>query len=104
MRYLERSPTCDYVSSFLGHNSDGKYFVTASKLGYSCETKPRRIVVFIETGSNGQVTPVNDVEIVDVACGANHTVSLQQVQFSPCHVEFILCKLDVSSTSYRQIS
>ena len=38
--------------------------------------KPRRVPVFIEKTRDGQVLPVRDVEIVDVACGASHTVSV----------------------------
>ena len=44
-------------------------------MGYSCETKPRRVQVFIEKLRDGQILPVNEVEVVDVACGVNHTVS-----------------------------
>lgn len=73
----------DFVSSVLliaddlmytGHNSDGKYFVTSNKLTYNCELKPRKVVVFIEKGRDGHLKPINDVEVQDVACGANHTV------------------------------
>lgn len=59
---------------FSGHNTDGKYFVSSNKLAYSSETRPRRIHVFTEKGRDGHVTPVNDVEIDDIACGLNHAV------------------------------
>jgi len=58
-----------------GHNTDGKYFVTASKLGFSCETRPRRVMVFIEKSRDGVVSAVTDVEVHDVVCGQNHVVS-----------------------------
>lgn len=44
-------------------------------MGYQCETKPRRVQLFIERTRDGQVLPVQDVEILDVACGVNHVVS-----------------------------
>ena len=58
-----------------GHNTDGKYFVTSNKLSFKCETVPRKVNVFIEKGRDGQVSPVTDVEIRDVAAGINHSVS-----------------------------
>ena len=66
-----------------GHNTDGKYFVTNSKLGFSCETRPRRVIVFIEKTRDGIVSAVTDVEVRDVVCGANHVVSWLFVQFLP---------------------
>ena len=59
---------------FAGHNTDGKYFVTSSKLTFSCELKPRRVHVFTEKTRDAHISPVNDVEAVDIACGQNHTV------------------------------
>lgn len=59
----------------LGHNTDGKYFVTSNKLSYQFETSARRIPVFVECTKGGHPRPVPDVQIVDVACGNNHTVS-----------------------------
>ncbi|KAF4532598.1 hypothetical protein B566_EDAN013376 [Ephemera danica] len=58
----------------LGHNSDGKYFVTCNKLGFACETKPKRIMFYVEKGRDGHTQPVDDVEIRELACGTNHTV------------------------------
>ncbi|KAG8227165.1 hypothetical protein J437_LFUL001709, partial [Ladona fulva] len=57
----------------LGHNTDGKYFVTSNKLAFACITVPKRIVFFIEKGRDGHVIPVEGVEVRDVACGTNHT-------------------------------
>lgn len=64
-----------FVTCFAGHNTDGQYFVTNSKLGFAAETRPRRVMVFIEKSRDGQVTPITDVEAQDVACGQNHVVS-----------------------------
>ena len=58
-----------------GHNTDGKYFVTSNKLEYKCEMTPRKVNVFIEKTRDGHVMPVTDVDIREVACGLNHTVS-----------------------------
>lgn len=58
----------------LGHNTDGKYFKTSTKLCYNYETSPKRIVLFIERSKDGHVSPVDVSEIVDFSCGQNHTV------------------------------
>ena len=42
---------------------------------FSCEMKPRKVQVFIEKTHEGHILPVTDVEVVDVACGTNHSVS-----------------------------
>jgi hypothetical protein len=60
--------------TIVGHNSDGKYFVTSTKLGFACETKPKRIMFYIEKGRDGHTQPVEDVEIREIACGTNHIV------------------------------
>lgn len=63
----------------LGHNSDGKFIAKARKIEYSCELKPRQIMVFIEKKQGSkQIEPVRDVEIQDVACGVNHTVAMDR--------------------------
>ena len=59
----------------LGHNTDGQFFVTSNKLTFQCETKMRAIHIFIEKTRDGQVIPISDVEITDIACGTNHSVS-----------------------------
>lgn len=59
----------------LGHNSEGKYFTTGNKISYNCETTPRRVVVFIEKSKEGHIIPLEDVSVVDVSCGINHTVA-----------------------------
>lgn len=60
----------------LGHNSDGKYFVTSTKMSFHFETSPKRVVLFIEKAKDGHITPVSDVQIVEFACGNNHTVAI----------------------------
>ncbi|XP_023306324.2 protein RCC2 homolog [Lucilia cuprina] len=60
----------------LGHNTDAKYFVNANKLSFHFETSPKKIVLYIEKSKDGHVTPVEGVQIVDFACGNNHTVAI----------------------------
>ena len=58
----------------LGHNTDGQYFVTSNKLAFDCEVLPRHVAVFVEKTKDGFTHIMEDVKIVDVACGNNHTV------------------------------
>lgn len=58
----------------LGHNTDGKFFITSNKLAFQHERSPRRVPIFVERSKDGHPTPVTDVQIVDVACGSNHSV------------------------------
>lgn len=60
----------------LGHNTDAKYFVNANKLSFHFETSPKKIVLYIEKSKEGHVTPIDNVQIVDFACGNNHTVAI----------------------------
>ncbi|XP_076472647.1 protein RCC2-like [Babylonia areolata] len=60
----------------LGHNTDGKYFVTSNKMEYKCEMTPRKVNVFIEKTRDGHVMPVTDVDVREIACGQNHTLAL----------------------------
>ncbi|KAM7351611.1 protein RCC2 isoform 1-T2 [Cochliomyia hominivorax] len=60
----------------LGHNTDAKYFVNANKLSFHFETSPKKIVLYIEKSKDGHVTPMDNVQIVDFACGNNHTVAI----------------------------
>lgn len=60
----------------IGHNTDGKFFLTTTKLSFHYETSPKRIVLYIEKTKDGHVTPVDVQEIVDFSCGPNHTVIL----------------------------
>ena len=58
----------------LGHNTDGQYFVTSNKLAFDCEVLPRHVAVFVEKTKDGFTHIIDDVKIVDVSCGNNHTV------------------------------
>ncbi|CAK1554674.1 unnamed protein product [Leptosia nina] len=60
----------------LGHNTDGKYFVTSTKLSYHFQTVPKKIELFFEKSKDGHMTLVDDVIIVDFSCGNNHTVAI----------------------------
>ncbi|XP_053697437.1 protein RCC2 homolog [Sabethes cyaneus] len=60
----------------LGHNTDGKYFVTSNKMSFHFETSPKKIVLYVEKAKDGHVTPIDDVKIVDFSCGNNHTVAI----------------------------
>jgi len=73
------------VFAHVGHNTDGKYFVTNTKLGFSCETRPRRVMVFIEKSRDGVVSAVTDVEVQDVVCGQNHVVSCHTFIYAVLH-------------------
>lgn len=57
-----------------GHNSDGKFIARAQRIEFDCELIPRRVAIFIEKSKDGQVMPVPNVVVRDVACGGNHTV------------------------------
>ncbi|XP_059612873.1 protein RCC2 homolog [Phlebotomus argentipes] len=60
----------------LGHNTDGKYFMTNTKMSFHFEMSPKRIVLYIEKSKDGHVTPIDNVQIVDFSCGYNHTVAI----------------------------
>lgn len=60
----------------LGHNTDGKYFKSSTKLCFNFELSPKRIVLYIEKSKDGHVSPVDVMEIVDFSCGQNHTVAI----------------------------
>lgn len=68
-------------SLFVGHNTDGKYFVTSTKLSYHFETIPKNIILFIEKSKDGHITPIKNVDIVDFSCGNNHTVNFYIIVF-----------------------
>ncbi|XP_051161683.1 protein RCC2 homolog [Leptopilina boulardi] len=60
----------------LGHNTDGKYFITSTKMGFHFEKSPKRIVLYMEKGKDNHVTPLDRVEITDFSCGHYHTVAI----------------------------
>lgn len=45
-------------------------------MSFHFELSPKRIPLFIEKAKDGHVSPVDDVQIVDFACGNNHTVAI----------------------------
>lgn len=45
-------------------------------MSFHFETSPKRIPLYIEKAKDGHVTPVDVVQIVDFACGNNHTVAI----------------------------
>lgn len=57
-----------------GHNSDGKFIARSQRIEFDCELIPRRVAIFIEKSKDGQIMPVPNVVVRDVACGGNHTV------------------------------
>ncbi|XP_046424109.1 protein RCC2 homolog isoform X1 [Neodiprion virginianus] len=60
----------------LGHNTDGKYFITSTKMAFHFEKVPKRIVLYVERAKDGHVTPLDRVEITDFSCGYHHTVAI----------------------------
>ena len=68
----------------LGHNTDGQYFVTANKLAFDCEVLPRHVAVFVEKTRDGLTHVLDDVKIVDVCCGNNHTVRFFSLHTIDC--------------------
>ena len=78
-------PSCSFLFLRLipGHNSDGKFIARAQRIEFDCEIIPRRIAIFIEKSKDGQVMPVPNVVVRDVACGANHTVRPAKSSLAP---------------------
>ncbi|KAG8244589.1 Protein rcc2 [Homalodisca vitripennis] len=56
----------------LGHNTTGEYIQQSGKVNHSSEKSPKMIMHFIEKNKD-HITPVEGVDIRDVACGTNHT-------------------------------
>lgn len=59
----------------LGHNTDGQHFISANKLAFNCEVLPRHVAVYVEKTKDGFTHIIDDVKIVDVSCGVNHTIA-----------------------------
>lgn len=57
----------------LGHNNDGKYFITSTKMSFEFQTTPKKIPLFFECAKGSHPAPVPGVIITDIACGNNHT-------------------------------
>lgn len=72
-----------YSSSLVpaGHNSDGKFIARAQRIEFDCELIARRVAIFIEKSKDGQIMPVPNVVVRDVACGSNHTVRSSTERF-----------------------
>lgn len=47
----------------LGHNTDGRYFITSSKMSFHFETSPKRVPLFIEKAKDG--VSINEFSIVE---------------------------------------
>lgn len=45
-------------------------------MSFHFEMSPKRVPLYIEKAKDGHVTPVDDIQIVDFACGNNHTVAI----------------------------
>ncbi|XP_075213200.1 protein RCC2 [Lycorma delicatula] len=60
----------------LGHNTNGEYIGKANKISFMCEKVPKPIVIYIEKTKDNHSIPVDVTDILDVACGTNHTVAL----------------------------
>lgn len=62
----------------LGNNTEGKYFTTGNKYAFHCEYMPRRVLNFIEKSREGHILPLDEVFIVDIACGTNHSLAVDK--------------------------
>lgn len=61
----------------LGHNSDGSFLEKAGKVNFDYVRTPTRVALFVEKAPKSKAaTPVLGVKIVDVTCGSNHSVAL----------------------------
>ncbi|XP_019330282.1 PREDICTED: protein RCC2 [Aptenodytes forsteri] len=78
----------------LGHNSDGKFIARAQRIEYDCELVPRRVAIFIEKTKDGQILPVPNVVVRDVACGANHT-ERWRIRICSMHLRLKVCRVRV---------
>ncbi|NWY72373.1 RCC2 protein, partial [Erithacus rubecula] len=87
----------------LGHNSDGKFIARAQRIEYDCELLPRRLALFVERTKDGQVLPVPNVVVRDVACGANHTLSVRKVGVWDCQGSGMLGFGNARGMSARQM-
>ncbi|KAL1465040.1 hypothetical protein WDU94_004635 [Cyamophila willieti] len=60
----------------LGLGATGEYIQTAGKVNYNCERAPVAVRCFIEKGKDNHPKSVDVTDIVDFACGTNHTVAI----------------------------
>ena len=64
----------DYI--FVGHGTTGEYIAQANKVSYNTEKVPKRICLYVEKGRDQRPVPVDFPEVIDIACGTNHSVSV----------------------------
>ncbi|VVC86344.1 protein RCC2 homolog [Leptidea sinapis] len=64
----------------LGHNTDGKYFMTSNRLAFNLQAIPKKIAAYFEKQRDGRMNPITNVEIVDFSCGNNHTVAIDSLK------------------------
>jgi len=60
----------------LGHNTEGKHLLATNKVAFSCQNSPKKITSYIEKTREGQINRIENVSIVNVACGVNHAIAL----------------------------
>ncbi|CAK8698299.1 protein RCC2 homolog [Clavelina lepadiformis] len=60
----------------LGNNTDGKYLATGNKIAFNNVKNAFRIPLWVEKLKGGQIVPITDVKVTNIACGANHVVAL----------------------------
>jgi len=61
----------------LGHNDDGKFMAKANKIEFRYEYEPKQVMMFVEKDAKvKEVTPLATPFIKKIACGANHTVAI----------------------------
>lgn len=60
----------------LGLGTTGEYIQTAGKVMYNCERAPVPIKSYIEKGKDNHPKHVEVTDIIDFACGTNHTVAI----------------------------
>ena len=61
-----------------GHGSTGEYIAQSNKVSYNTEKVPKRIPVYVEKGRDNRPNPVDFPEIIDIACGTNHSVRKEE--------------------------
>ncbi|XP_041479939.1 protein RCC2 homolog [Lytechinus variegatus] len=61
--------------SQLGHNTNGQYSVTATKLSSECVSTPKKVTCFLEKGREG-IKYIESTVIKDIACGNNHSIAI----------------------------
>lgn len=60
----------------LGHGSTGEYIATQNKISFHFEKAPKPIIMFVEKSKESGQVALEPADILDVSCGANHTVCI----------------------------